>query len=401
MFPFAAVARSLARGVATPGWRAFWDYEQQIQAPGMGLLVPYGMTLIQDLDPVSAIAGITMVVAAAASLASARVDFNCDWPGQRGQASVIYLLDPLTAYGLYTSYFIGSVAEFAAFAVVSSVLHPLLACLGYAVAIEVNTRFSANGFFMESWLAPHVMFFGLQTRVLGTPARRDLAGPGWPAALCMLLRLALLLGCCSIPLPEDREPWQRLGRPAGRAVLQDFAAPTRVAFGAAEVCILKFTCRAPDLTPSEWLRAALLSTVLILMPLHFGITIYRLAANSHFRDGTVDKELCGQIEAKRKEIEDFAAHSEQHPHEYELLAVEDLGSGDEEGIRQHHDEDMKPKPSEHKLCISQDRRALPCTPFAGALDSASAPQDVPEDKVRGMWTLSFAIQGQQSGGLRV
>ena len=25
MFPFAAVARSLARGVATPGWRAFWD----------------------------------------------------------------------------------------------------------------------------------------------------------------------------------------------------------------------------------------------------------------------------------------------------------------------------------------------------------------------------------------
>ena len=28
---------------------------------------------------------------------------------------------------------------------------------------------------------------------------------------------------------------QRLGRPAGRAVLQDFAAPTRVAFGAAEV----------------------------------------------------------------------------------------------------------------------------------------------------------------------
>ena len=84
--------------------------------------------------------------------------------------------------------------------------------------------------------------------------------------------------------------------------------------------------------------------------------------------GPVPRSCNGQ------EIEDFAAHSEQHPHEYELLAVEDLGSGDEEGIRQHHDEDMKPKPSEHKLCISQDRRALPCTPFAGALDSASAPQ---------------------------
>ena len=26
-----------------------------------------------------------------------------------------------------------------------------------------------------------------------------------------------------------------------------------------------------------------------------------------------------------QEIEDFAAHCEQHPHEYELLAVEDLG----------------------------------------------------------------------------
>ena len=84
--------------------------------------------------------------------------------------------------------------------------------------------------------------------------------------------------------------------------------------------------------------------------------------------GPVPRSCNGQ------EIEDFAAHSEQHPHEYELLAVEDLGSGDEEGIRQHHDEDMKPKPSEHKLCISQDRRALPCTPFAGALDSASAPR---------------------------
>ncbi|CAE7022019.1 Acy1 [Symbiodinium natans] len=243
--PLEEAQRSLARGLATPAWRGLWDYEQQIQAPGLGLLVPYGMTLIQDLDAAAAISGLFAALAAATSLASARVDFNCDWPNQRGQASVVYTLQPCTTYWLYTSYLIGSMAEFTAFAVVSCVLHPLVACLGYALAIEVNTRCSANGFFMESLLAPHVMFFGLQTRVLGTPARRDLAGPGWPAALCMLLRLALPLACCFVPLAHDQEPWQRLGRPIGRAVLEEFEKPTAAAVAAAKACVIHRACSRP------------------------------------------------------------------------------------------------------------------------------------------------------------
>ncbi|CAE7733995.1 UGT2A3, partial [Symbiodinium pilosum] len=66
--------------------------------------------------------------------------------------------------------------------------------------------------------------------------------------------------------------------------------------------------------------------LVLLMPLHVGITIYRLATNMHFRDGAVDKELCNEIEIKRKEVEEFVTYHEEHPHEYELLAVEDPAS---------------------------------------------------------------------------
>ena len=156
---------------------------------------------------------------------------------------------PVKAALLTAWYFAAFAAELAAFAVVSTTLHPMVTIGGYlfgamanAVTHHLGGGWDAWKHFLASCAMPAVAMEGAQTKAFLKD--KDVQGPGWIPAAFILIRFFTWAGLCFLDLPHGLLPLGPLGRPMGFPVLQaKFLSP-------AAACREALVC----FTSQTWIR---------------------------------------------------------------------------------------------------------------------------------------------------
>eukprot|EP00439_Symbiodinium_sp_Y106_P071147 s123_g12.t1 len=215
--------RSLARKVPTEPWTKMLYWERVIEAPGTGLIGPYGASLL-SLTPLQAASALYGLLGSAKAMAEGRLDFEAD------VGIEVYALKavcPAKAMMVSAWYFVAFAAELAAFALVSATLHPLATLPGYllgAVANGVAAWSAGSDRFLvltaSSCVLVSTAMAGGQTQSFWQSHIFAGPGPGCIPAAFILIRFFTWAGLCFLDLPHGLLPLGSLGRPMGFPVLQ-------------------------------------------------------------------------------------------------------------------------------------------------------------------------------------
>ena len=215
---------------------------------------------------------------------------------------------------------LGAVAELSAFATASRVLHPALIMPFYVfgaaanAAADITDPSAAFGF---SVLIPVLGMFGFQSSIVGLNYKKS---PGAPIMLATLMRfIAWVAMAWWIDWQEGLHAgWGTLGRPMGRQVLlEQFVEPSMTVAQCVETVYKHLRTQGVEAIScsletahmsagSAMLNAFLLGSAVATTLLYLLGTVLNLLFNSGFRRGEVDDELRTQVDAKHKEIQEWA-----------------------------------------------------------------------------------------------
>ncbi|CAE7528712.1 unnamed protein product [Symbiodinium microadriaticum] len=348
---------SLARKVPTKAWFFMLGTERNIEAPGTGLIGPYGASLIA-LTPLQAASAFYGFVSSAKAMAEGRLDFEVDPSGASSIA--LRAARPVKVALLTMWYFAAFAAELAAFAVVSTTLHPLVTIPGYLLGAMANAVANLIGgdersgpetcfVFVVSCMMVALAMAGGQMTAFFKPTASFGVGPGWIPAVFILIRFCTWTALCVLDLPHGLLPVSSLGRPMGYPVLQaKFLAPA----AACREALVCFTSQAWIATETEtnstlmsfpaeegfgecgWpatdelntastiFNAFLLVLAVVLVPIHMCVVVAMLVVNPVYSGcGADDLALKEEVQAKQREIDNFASENERAAGQYTEMSL--------------------------------------------------------------------------------
>ncbi|CAE7731085.1 unnamed protein product [Symbiodinium sp. CCMP2592] len=371
--PLGEARLCLARGVTTKAWESMLSCERNVEAPGTGLIGPYGAALLQ-LTPLQAASCLYGLVSSAKAMAEGRLqmeDPRCkDGPKKllpvdaRSTCHVVAGSDgaklpalkavrPATFTALFAWYLGAFAAELAAFAVASATLHPLVIVPGYmlgAVANSAAAWWSGSQDFLKAavWscatvITVSVAMVGRQTTSILPMRSASIGnGPGFFAAISIPVRFITWTALCFRDLPQGLAPFGSLGRPMGLPVLRQKFLEPATALQEALACftsqfwmsveaqanatseeVVFGDCAWPTTgelsSASTILNTCLLLLAVVLVPLHMCIVVGMLLFNPTYACAADNLPLKEEVEAKQREINDFATQNEQAAGQHELL----------------------------------------------------------------------------------
>jgi len=360
-FAFEEGRMSLRIGVPTRQWQFLMHVEEVIEAPATGLVGAYGMSLVPTLTSIQAASGMYGLIASALAMGRGRMGYEARCRGPPRFAlpvAALKSLCPTAATSALLGYQTVFATELAIFAVVSTVLHPIVGlagfCSGFLIDAFIDVRsgadLEANGFFggpnvSDVWSLVNVMA-GRHTKVFFPTS----AGCyGVIPRLFVVVRLAVCACLCSLTdLPNGLLPLGTLGRPMGHSVLQEMFLDAATACRESIGCLLEGEVCWPEAAgqsvPSTMFHAALfllalgLGSLLILTTLGLAVYVYsacpdmsetmvqdiarRTSVFVRGQSDSDDKEVellsrlgifvsLGALEAQLQEIIDFAREREK------------------------------------------------------------------------------------------
>ena len=270
---------------------------------------------------------------------------------------------PVKAAALSAWYLCAFAGELAAFAVVSTTLHPIATVPGYLLGAVANGAAQwwsgergldgGNGVLKAtglSCISVALAMAGGQTMTF--TKSRTFGGRGLIPALFILIRFGAWAALCCIDLPQGLLPIGSLGRPMGFPVLRAKFLEPAAAFREAAVCFASRTwmteeaeeeteanstllvfkaevgfgeCGWPATdelnTPSTIFNSSLWLLVVVLVPLHMCIVVTLLALNRSYACGAEDIVAKQEIAAKQSEIDEFARRNEQTAGQHTQLSL--------------------------------------------------------------------------------
>ena len=295
-------------------------------------------------------------------VASCRCPF-CKTPFKVGQAAkadaaALRAVRPVKAALLLTWYFGAFAAELAGFAVASATLHPVITMPAYLLGAVANASAAWWGGSAEflnavagSCLGVGLAMAGLQTKSFLKNDEAKVAGGGGPGsipALWILIRFISWTALCLVDLPQGVAPLGSLARPMGLPVLREkFLEPAAASCEAVACFTSNFwisvepeanatsialteevgfgDCGWPtsgELSSASTLfNSCLLLFVVVLLPLHMCIVVGMLLFNPIYACGAENPSLKEEVEAKSREIKDFAEQNEQTAGQHEQLSL--------------------------------------------------------------------------------
>ena len=296
-FAFEEGRMSLRIGVPTRQWQFLMHVEEVIEAPATGLVGAYGMSLVPTLTSIQAASGMYGLIASALAMGRGRMGYEARCRGPPRFAlpvAALKSLCPTAATSALLGYQTVFATELAIFAVVSTVLHPIVGlagfCSGFLIDAFIDVRsgadLEANGFFggpnvSDVWSLVNVMA-GRHTKVFFPTS----AGCyGVIPRLFVVVRLAVCACLCSLTdLPNGLLPLGTLGRPMGHSVLQEMFLDAATACRESIGCLLEGEVCWPEAAgqsvPSTMFHAALfllalgLGSLLILTTLGLAVYVY-------------------------------------------------------------------------------------------------------------------------------
>ncbi|CAE7272541.1 unnamed protein product [Symbiodinium necroappetens] len=277
--------------------------------------------------------------------------------GAEAKAAALRAVRPVKAALLLTWYFGAFTAELAGFAVASATLHPVLTLPGYFLGAAANAAASWWGGSQQflrdaaySCLFVGVAMAGLQTKsfLKNEAGVTGGGGPGSIPAIGILIRFISCTALCLVDLPQGLVPLGSLGRPMGLPVLREKFLEPAAASWEAVVCFtsnfwisVEPEANATSIALTEevglgdcgWptsgqlssastlFNAFLLLFVAVLVPMHMCIVVGMLLFNPIYACGAENLSLKEEVEAKQREIEDFAKQNELAAGQYEQLSL--------------------------------------------------------------------------------
>eukprot|EP00439_Symbiodinium_sp_Y106_P038916 s338_g4.t1 len=351
--PLGEARLSLARRVPTKAWELMLRYERLVEAPGTGLIGPYGMALLQ-LTPLQAASCLYGLVSSAKALAEGRLQGEVD-AGSDASAYALKAVRPVKATALFAWYLGAFAAELAAFAVASATLHPIVIVPGYMLGAVANSAAAWWGGSQDFLLVAAVSFIlvavamvGRQTHSVLRSKATGAQGPGFIPAASILLRFITWAALCFLDLPHGLVPFGSLGRPMGLPVLREkFLEPAAACWEALACFTSNFwisvepeanatsmslteevgfgACSWPATgelnSASTIFNTCLLLLAMVLVPIHMCIVVGMLLFNPIYACAADNLPLKEEVEAKQREIKDFATQNEQAAGQYELLGL--------------------------------------------------------------------------------
>ncbi|CAE6973356.1 unnamed protein product [Symbiodinium sp. KB8] len=353
--PLGEARLSLARGVPTVAWERMLAAERNIEAPSTGLIAPYGATLLA-LTPLQAASCLYGLCTSAKAMAEGRLHVEVVNGTDTGGAEALKAVRPVKAALLFAWYFAAFAAELAAFAVASATLHPIIVVPGYllgAVANGAATWWSGSQDFLDTVALSCVMvafaMAGDQTKsfLKNTATKTEASGPGCIPALVILARFISWTALCFLDFPQGLLQLGSLGRPMGLPVLREkFLEPAAASWEAVACFTSHFwisvqpEANATSMSLTEEVRfgdcgwptsgalssastifnSCLFSLAAVLVPLHMCIVIGMLLFNPIYACGAKNPSLKEEVEAKQREINDFAERNEQAAGQHEQLS---------------------------------------------------------------------------------
>ncbi|CAE7275722.1 unnamed protein product [Symbiodinium necroappetens] len=343
----------LARKVPTPAWAFMLTSERMIEAPGTGLIGPYGASLIA-LTPLQAASALYGLVSSAKAMAEGRLDFEAVGAADASPSFALRAVRPVKAALLTVWYFAAFAAELAAFAVVSATLHPLVTLPAYFLGAMMNAvahhssegRMGTLQLFVQSCMAVSVAMAGAQTAAFFKNV--DVGGPGWIPAVFISIRFCTWTALCFLNLPHGLLPVTSLGRPMGFPVLQAKFLKPAAACWEALVCftsqawiatetetnstLMSFTaevgfgeCGWPATdelnTTSTIFNTCLLVLAVVLVTIHMCVVIGMLVVNPVYGCGADDLALKEEVQAKDRELVSFASENERAAGQYTEMSL--------------------------------------------------------------------------------
>ncbi|CAE7941220.1 unnamed protein product, partial [Symbiodinium necroappetens] len=346
----------LARGVTTEAWEGMLAMERVMEAPGTGLIGPYGASLLQ-LTPLQAASCLYRLYASAKAMAEGRLQ-NEVRQGAKADAAALRAVRPVKAAMLSAWYFGAFAAELAGFAVASATLHPVLTLPGYFLGAVANGAAAWWGRSAEflgaaafSCLGVAFAMAGFQTKSFLKNDEAKVAGGGGPGmipAVWILMRFISWTALCLVDLPQGVAPLGSLARPMGLPVLREkFLEPATASWEAVACFTSNFwisvepeanatsvalteevgfgDCGWPTSgqlsSASTIFNTCLFSLAAVLVPLHMCIVVGMLLLNPIYACGADNIQLKEEVEAKDREIEDFAKQNELAAGQYEQLSL--------------------------------------------------------------------------------
>eukprot|EP00439_Symbiodinium_sp_Y106_P073568 s2010_g13.t3 len=334
--------------------------ERVVEAPGTGLIGPYGASLLA-LTPLQAASALYGLISSAKAMAEGRLDQEAAVGSVSMQSYSLKAVRPVKA-GMLTAWYFGAFAgELAAFAVVSATLHPLVTLPGYALGALANGAAEWSGGEGYLWMAAFscmmvaLAMAGAQTRSFTKYKTPE--GPGFIPALFILCRLCAWAALCGLDLPQGLLPLGSLGRPMGFPVLREKFLEPAAACREALLCftsqmwmtteteanstVMSFSaevgfhaCSWPATRelnpPSAIFNTCLLFLAVVLVPIHMCVVVAMLFLNPLYACGADNRDLKEEVKAKQVEIDEFARQNKEMNGEYtELCMLSDCDSSSE------------------------------------------------------------------------
>ena len=275
----------------------------------------------------------------------------------RAEAHALKAVRPAKV-ALFFAWYLGAfVAELAGFAVASATLHPIITVPGYllgAVANGASARCGGSQDFVDatrtSCFLVGIAMAGLQTKsfLKNTATITGGKGPGYIPAVCILIRFVSWAALCFLDLPQGLVPLGSLGRPMGLPVLREkFLEPAAACWEALACFTSNFwisvepeanatsmslteevgfgACSWPTTgelsSASTIFNTCLLLFTVVLVPLHMCIVVGMLLFNPVYACGADNLNLKEEVEAKQREIDDFARRNEQAAGQLQQLSL--------------------------------------------------------------------------------
>ncbi|CAJ1398831.1 unnamed protein product [Effrenium voratum] len=312
--------RTARRGAPTDTWKSIFFCEQNIEAPGTGLIAPYGLALLSTISPLTFLSAAYGLLSSAKAMASGRLSLES---GDHPMA--LAAIRPTAFMAMKAWLMVAFLAELAGFAIVSSVCHPAVALATYLAAACVSGIAAPEDKIfvcLQNLAFPNGAMLGNATRTL-VSGSGQYAGCGLLEGLFVLLRLGLWASLCFAELPQGVAPWGALARPMGRVVLEEqFIRPSLAVFEAVQDCA-NHHCAWPELehlsTSSAMYRMLLLGTFSICGAVHALVVVGQLLLNPTYRSAEPNVELDKEMQTMINEIEKY---SDKRECNYEEMALE-------------------------------------------------------------------------------
>eukprot|EP00931_Biecheleriopsis_adriatica_P114804 TRINITY_DN906_c0_g1_i8.p1 TRINITY_DN906_c0_g1~~TRINITY_DN906_c0_g1_i8.p1 ORF type:complete len:422 (+),score=87.16 TRINITY_DN906_c0_g1_i8:63-1328(+) len=321
--PLDEARRSALRGLDTEKWAALHGMERVVEAPGTGLIAPYGMLLSGELSWLQAGSAALGLLLSTRAIAAGKMYRETD-----GKPEAAKCVMPPGAFKVVELWrLVAAAADLTAFAVASRVAHPSIIAAGYLLVAAANgfaEQVEGNklGTAMTSIVGPVYSMMGAHTNTLGLPGFGTSKGPAWPSAVAIMARFIFWgILCFGLDLPRGLLPFSTLSRPMGSTVLHNLWQDSWR-------CLqnMEDACSSGMSSGSSAFNIFVMVTAMVTVPLNILIMILMLIFNPHYRNGTVDDALYEQVEKTGIDIERWAVEREkfcQEPLPHLLSQAED------------------------------------------------------------------------------